>query len=46
MKAVFWLGIMVLTQISRSRFNFWGILGDKGLVKFKEIGNFKDLMLF
>ena len=39
LKAVFWLGIMVLTPISRSRFKqskisplvsgFWGIFGDK-----------------
>ena len=73
MKAVFWLGIMVLMQISRSRFkqsrismliphiyvlgrfvNFFGdfrciwrkIVFLKELVKFREIGNFEDLVLF
>ena len=73
MKAVFWLGIMVLLRISRLRFkqsrismliphiyilsrfvNFlvmfryiWReIVFLKGLVKFMEIGNFEDLVLF
>ena len=73
MKTLFWLGIMVLTQISRSRFkqsnlfshptylrfgpfckffgNFWvyleiNIVFLKGLVKFMEIGNLEDLILF
>ena len=73
LKAVFWLGIMFLMQISRLRFkqsricslithiyvlrrfvNFlvifrfiWRqIVFLKGLVKFMEIGNFEDLVLF
>jgi len=73
MKAVFWLGIMVLLRISRLRFKqsrismliphiyilsrfvkflvmfryIWReIVFLKGLVKFMEIGNFEDLVLF
>ena len=73
LKAVFWLGIMFLMQISRLRFkqsricslithiyvlgrfvNFlvifrfiWRqIVFLKGLVKFMQIGNFEDLVLF
>ena len=76
MKAVFWLGIMVLMQISCLRFKQSRISVDlcghptyyvlshfvnflvifrciwrqivflKGLVKFTEIGNFEDLVLF
>ena len=73
LKAVFWLGIMFLMQISRLRFKqsricslithiyvlrrfviflvifrfIWRqIVFLKGLVKFMEIGNFEDLVLF
>ena len=49
MQAIFWLGIMVLMQIPRSRFKQskqkMNCFFFKGLVKSMEIGNLEDLML-